>query len=442
MPDAVLDVLWYPLPAFVQDLLIFAGLLAPLIVVAAVLWRGFAFGPLLRAMLWRYRGTNAVFVVLIALAVGVGAALIAQERGIREGTARAADGFDLIVAAPGSEITVLLAAVYLQPSDVALIEGPLFSEIESHPRVRLAAPLAYGDSWEGRVIVGTIAPFIDHLSGPLAEGRLFEIPDEGVVGARVPLALGDEITPAHGFGEAADTEGHLGTSVRIVGRMAPTGTPWDEAILVPVEQVWITHGLANGHAPDKPLSHIGPPYSADHFPGTPAVLVVPEELYMAFSLQSTFTRPDAMAFLPGAVLSQLLTVLGDVRAAMSALALVTQGLVAVAVIAGLLLLTRLFARQLALLRALGAPGRFIFGVVWSYATVLIVVGAVLGLIVAALTTGAVSSYLTAQTGILIEARLRWPELHLAAGFVSAASLIALLPGWRVLRRNLTADLRG
>ena len=34
----------------------------------------------------------------------------------------------------------------------------------------------------------------------------------------------------------------------IVGRMRPTGTPWDRAIVVPIEYNWSVHGLGTGHA--------------------------------------------------------------------------------------------------------------------------------------------------------------------------------------------------
>ncbi len=48
------------------------------------------------------------FVLVIALAVGFAAAITAQERALRQGSARAADRFDLVVAAPGSQTDLLL----------------------------------------------------------------------------------------------------------------------------------------------------------------------------------------------------------------------------------------------------------------------------------------------------------------------------------------------
>ena len=102
--------------------------------------------------------------------------------------------------------------------------------------------------------------------------------------------------------------------------MAPTGTPWDRSILIPVETVWETHGLANGHAPSDE-GRIGPPFDAEHFPGTPAVVVRASELWANYALRSEFTLDgETMAFFPGTVLSNLYIVMGDVRQSMPKLA--------------------------------------------------------------------------------------------------------------------------
>ena len=76
-----------------------------------------------------------------------------------------------------------------------------------------------------------------------------------------------------------------------------------------------------------------------------------DELWANYALKSEFTRNDAMAFFPGTVLAQLHGLLGDIRQVMSVMAVVTQILVTAGVLAGLLVLSRLFARALALLRA-------------------------------------------------------------------------------------------
>lgn len=431
---------WYGLPVVAQDALWFVLLLLPAILAGvAVVWSYRPFS-LVRAMIWRYRWTNALFVLLIAVSVGLGVGLIAQERGIRKGTARAAEKFDLVVTAPGSEVQMMLATVYLQPVDVPLIDGETYDAIATNENVALAAPIAYGDSYRESSVIGTTAAFVTHLSGDLTDGRMFQAVDEAVVGARVPLDVGDSFTPSHGVGDGAEEHAHDGVSLRVVGRMAPTGNPWDKAILVPVESVWKVHGLPLGHRPERD-GQIGPPFDPDYFPGTPAILVRADQLWANYALRSEFTTERTMAFFPGAVLSQLHGLLGDVRQVMSVMAVVTQLLVAAGVLAGLAVLIRLYARRLALLRALGAPDRFVFSVVWTYAATLIGAGAVLGIGVGLAAVGIISRIVTARTDILVEATLGWPEFHLVAGFVSLTVLIALLPAFAALSRDVIADLR-
>ena len=430
---------WQGLPARAQDALILLALLAPVAILGAVLLRGYAVWPPLAGLLRRHAGVNAVFVALIAVSVALGTALLSQERALREGSARAARPFDLVVAAPGSEVTAMLAAVYLQPADMPLIDGPTYAAIAGDPQVALAAPIAFGDSYEGAPVVGTTAAFVAHLGG-LAEGRAFEDRLEAVAGATATVAIGAAFEPAHGVIEAEEGA-HGGLRYTVVGRMPPTGSPWDRALLVPVESVWEVHGLADGHGlPDA--EPVGPPFDPAFFPGTPAALVVADSLGAAYQLRARFTTERTMAFFPGAVLFRLHGLLGDVGRAMQALTLVTQILVAAGVLTGLALLVRLIRTRLALFAALGAPRRFVMALCWSYAGALIGAGALLGLLLGLGTARILSAAIAARTQVALDATLGWTELHLVAGFASAASLLALLPALSALGRPAVGDLRG
>ncbi|TNC49905.1 ABC transporter permease [Rubellimicrobium rubrum] len=435
-----MDDLWLSLPVGAQDALVSLGLLLPGLLLGVLVVRGFQPWPLVRAMLGRFRGANAIFVLLIAAAVALGAGLTAQERALRQGSARAAERFDLVLGAPGSEISLVLAAVYLQPMDLPLLSGEVFAEVAADPEVDLAAPIAFGDSWNGAPVVGTTAGFVTHLAGDLAMGRMFADHGEAVAGAFAPVGMGDAVEPAHGQGEVAEHDAHGGTAYVVVGRMAPTGSPWDRAILVPVEAVWEVHALPTGHAPER-AEQIGPPFDPEWFPGTPAILVRADEVWANYALRDRYTRADVMAVFPGSVLASLHGLLRDMREAMSLMALVTQGLVVVAVLAGLSLLVRVFARGLALLRALGAPRRFVLAVVWSYAASLVGFGASLGLALGWMVAAVLSGLVTARTDVLVQARIGWTEVQLVTGFMSLALLLALLPSILASRRSPLNDLR-
>jgi len=430
--------LWNTLSTQAQDVLLFAALLLPLLMCGAVLLRGYAPAPLIRAMLWRFRWANIIFVLLIAISVGVGIGLLAEERGLRIGTAKAADKFDLVVSAPGSDLTMMLATVFLQPTVTPLLDGGAFAEVANHPRTESAAPLAFGDSYQGHPVVGTTANFIKHLADDQIEGRMFETIDEAVVGAKIDLPIGGHFEPSHGVADSV--EGGHGFNITVVGRMAPTGSPWDYALIVPVESVWDTHGLANGHAPDQ--THLGAPFDPEYFPGTPAIIVKADSLVGNYQLQSQFNRDlETMAFFPGGVLSKLYRIMGDMRQAMSIMALISQILVAVSVLLGMFILSRLFARQLGLLRAIGAPRRFVLSVVWSYATVMVITGSLLGVGLGLAASEVIGQIISERTQISVPTGLRWSELHLVAAFVSATSILSLIPAASALRGSILAALR-
>ena len=176
-----------------------------------------------------------------------------------KGSARASDRFDLVVAAPGSQTDLLLKVVFLQPGSVELIQGEVLRRLMSETRSEFVAPIAFGDSHDGDPVVGTIPAFVAHLAEGEIEGRVFSAIDEAVVGAKSPLAIGESFTVTHGHGAEALLGHQHGQSLTVVGRLPPTGSPWDRAVVVPVEFVWEVHGLGTGHGDEADDAHAGGP---------------------------------------------------------------------------------------------------------------------------------------------------------------------------------------
>jgi putative ABC transport system permease protein len=405
--------------------------------------------PLVTAMLRRDFTTGAVFVALIALAVGIAAAITAQERALRSGSARAADKFDLIVAAPGSQTDLLLKVVFLQPGSVELLSGPPLRRLLSEDRATFIAPIGFGDSFEGTPVVGTIPDFVDHLSGgQLIEGRMFAERTEVVVGAASPLEIGQAFHASHGHGAEALPGDHHPQELRVVGRMAPTGSPWDRALLVPIEFVWAVHGLPDGHTASAGGQHdgdhveqIGPPFDPDRLPGIPAAVVKPATIADAYGLRSAWRTSESMAFFPAEVLVALYELLGDVRVVMTALAIASQILLVGAVLAGILILMRLYRHRFAILRALGASRLYVFLVAWLFGFVLVAVGSALGLAVATAMTLIVSRVFERASGIALHAGIGVHEVAFAIAVAGLGAVLAAVPGVLVYRRPVVDGLR-
>jgi putative ABC transport system permease protein len=398
------------------------------------------------ASLRQYRFSALAFVLLIAAGTSLSVAIISQERALRTGSARAADRFDLVVAAPGSRTDALLTSVFLQPGAARLLSPEVTARLLNDPNASFVSPLAFGDSIQGAPVVGVTAPLVERLSNGLAEGRLFVSRQEAVVGSASPLTVGQRFRPAHGVhtqhepeDDDHDVDGHAhpdthDTVLTVVGRMMPTGSPWDRAVTIPVELVWEAHGLPSGHPEGS--TEIGAPFDPARTPGIPAAVVHAKTVASAYKLRQAYTTNDAMAFFPAEALIQLYSVVGDVRQLMSILAVITQALVLLAIVSSVVILLRLLVPQFVTLRALGAPRLYVFAASWGFMAALVLAGVAIGLLGGYALSFGISHWLSNRTGIALTPTLGETEALIGLAILSIGLVLALVPAARLQRRPL------
>ena len=400
----------------------------------------------LRAMRW-----GALFtILLIGIAVALGVALGAQERAMRQASARASDDFPLVIGAPSSQAQLILTAVYLQPEALPLIDGTILNTLANDPRVAGAAPLAYGDIVKGYPVVGTTENFVTRW-GRLkpVEGRLFSQENEAVIGNAVKLAIGDTVTPSHGVAGHASVPGevdeeeaghrHEHTSLTVVGRLPQLNSPWDRAILIPVESVWETHGLGNGHRVDGGV--LGAPFDAEKIPGVPAIVVKPAQVFQAYQLRSTYRQNGTMAVFPAEVLVQLYQAMGNVKDWLVFAAAINNLVVFLAILLLLVTLVGVRRRRYAILRALGATRSYVALVVGLGASVVMTTGCAFGLVLGWGGSLLLSKIITAQTGLVIDPRPGLDELGLVGLMIGLGTLCALVLAALASRGEPSAALR-
>ncbi len=385
--------------------------------------------------------------LVVALAIAIGVGVMAQERAIRKGSARAADGFDLLIGAPGSQTQLVLTTTFLQEAALPLMPGEILNDLKAKGGATWFAPLAFGDSDKGRAIVGTTIDFVTRGGKvALAEGAVFAKEDEAVVGADAGLKLGESFVPTHGHssahGENAENEiKHESHVYRVVGRLPRSGTPWDRAILVPVESVWETHGLPNGHRPGD--ERIGPPFDGEKIGGIPAIVVKAASVADAYRLRGLYRTGGAtMAVFPAEVLVDLYATMADVRDAMTWMALATQVLVLLAILVAVFAIFAGRKRQIAVLRALGAPKLFVFSALWLEVAVIVVVGALLGLAVGYGASSVFSWLAELRLGFALPVSLGVEELRMTLATVLVGLLLAILPAVIAYRQPVAAALKG
>ena len=405
--------------------------------------------PMIRADLKAMRWMAFGIVALVAVAVAAGIVIATAERGLRASSARAADDFPLLIGAPGSQTQLVLTTVYLQLEALPLMDGAVLRKVAVDPRAKDWAPIAYGDVVQGYPVVGTTTAFLTRW-GRIApvEGRAFAAEGEAVVGADVKLALGAKITPSHmvgahrSLGVAAPDEhdhAHEHTAYEVVGRLPRLNSPWDRAILVPVESVWETHGLGNGHAEGNEA--IGPPFEAETLPGLPAIVVKPASVPAAYAARQAYRQGGTTALFPAEVLVDLYVTMGDVRdvtvwiAALNAL--VVFGAVAALVFA----VSAARRKRYAVLRALGAPRSYLLAVVWLGATALVGLGAVAGLGAGWAATALLAGTMEARTGLAIAVRPEWADVLFALALMAVGGAFALIPAYAAARAPVEEGLR-
>lgn len=398
--------------------------------------------PVIFSILKRNPLANLLFAGLIGAALALALTLSLEERALRRASAAASERFDLIVGAPGSQIALLMSVVYLRPDPGPLLDAAMVSRLLGDADIAIAAPIGFGDSYRGIPILGTIAPFITHLSGELAEGRLFTRDDEALIGAKVALDIGTRIRPAHGPTRPDSEALHPhGEDLAIVGRMKATGTPWDRAIIVPIEQVWAVHGLAAGRPPES--DRLGPPFDASQLSGVPAFVVIAKDksVARAYALRQRYRGVSSTAFFPAEILVQLYAFLGDARQVMSLVAMAGQALVLAAILAAILAILQFNRKRLAILRALGASRRYVLLVIWGYVLVLLAAGIALGLAGGWALASVLAAFFSQQTGIVAKVALGWEEIWLGAATLGLGALLGLIPAIALYRRPLADALR-
>ncbi|TWF52833.1 ABC transporter permease [Neorhizobium alkalisoli] len=440
-----------------------------------------------------------VVVLLVALATALGVTVTLQERALRLGSARAADKFDLVVGAPGSETQLVLSSVFLQAAPLPLVSGDVLAKLAADPRVAWAAPIGFGDSFAGYPLVGTTRALISNTTTGFTEGRMFEKEGEAILGAAVNLPLGAEIKPMHGTA-ASGGETHAGVVYHVAGRLKPTGTPWDRAILVPLQAVWHVHGLGHAHEEgeheeaghdhadgdhdhDGEAQHAGEAAHAaevapatgetaansathaeehhddhDHHgtidadapimedygtdaPGLPAILVKPKTIADAYRLRQAYRTGGTLAVFPGEVLTSLYSTLGDAKFVLSAVAAGSQALVAAALVLVTVTHVAQRRRQIGALRAFGAPRLSVFTIAWAELFLMVALGICLGFLIGLAAARLIADAFTGQSGIVLPVEFTGQDVRSFLGLLIVAAILAAVPALLAYRQSPAKALR-
>ena len=339
-------------------------------------------------------------------------------------------GFDAVLGARGSKLQLVLNAIFHLEASPGNITAADFEMIRHHPAVKTAIPIALGDNFQGWRIVGTIEQlFADFERAPgkpyafSPGGRNFKIgTEEAVVGAYVARKLGWKVgttfKPYHGL--TFDPKAEHDELYTVVGILEPTGTPVDRVIWIPLEGVQ----TMSGH---NPLAATDLSAVLVQFRAPAAGLM----LDMMINKQGNRLT---LAFPIGAIVAELFNKISWVDKVLTLLAWVVAVVASGSVLVSIYNSMSARQRDLAILRALGAHRRTIFGAVIGEAAAIGAVGSLAGLVVFAVLASFVTSIIQAQTGVVLEP-LKWNPVFWwgPAVFIGLCAFGGLVPALKAYR---------
>jgi len=201
---------------------------------------------------WRYlahhRFKTAVLLSAVTLMIFLPAAtrLLVADSALAL-TARA-DHTPLLIGAKGSQLELVLNALYFHAERPPEITSQLLEEVRE-TGLATAIPLNTRFQARGAPIVGTSLDYFSFRGLDLAAGRMMGLLGECVIGANVArsqnVGVGDSLvsSPETVF----DLAGVYPLKMNIAGVLEPSGSADDDAVFVDVRTTWVIQGLGHGH---------------------------------------------------------------------------------------------------------------------------------------------------------------------------------------------------
>ena len=413
------------------------------------------------ALAWKSLMNRKGSVLLTLLAVALSVALFLgvdkARTGAREGFGNTISGTELIVGAPTGSVNLLLYSVFRMGSATAEISWPTYQEIAARPDVDWAVPISLGDSHRGFRVMGTTPDYFDHYKYGrnqdllLAEGEQFEDLFDAVIGADVAreldYTLGSPMVLSHGLGQADFGSGHENRPFRVVGILAPTGTPVDQTVHVSLEAITAIHvGWETGAK--NPLADNITEETIRSFDLTPKTVTA---IFLGLKRRGTIltTRREIntnrgeplMAIIPSQALAELWSVTAIAERALLAVSIFVIAVGVVSILTSILTSLNERRREMSILRAVGARPGHIFALLVLEAGLVGFLGAALGILLIHVLLAVVGPLISAHYGIsLIGTGPGLTDLYTLLAVTGAALLAGAIPAWMAFRRSLADGL--
>ena len=319
---------------------------------------------------------GSVSLTIIAMSVSIfvllGVEHIRQQT--KENFQSTVSGVDLIVGARTGSLNLLLYSVFRIGAPTNNVGWDSYTHVVSDPLVKWSIPISLGDSHKGYRVVGTTQGYFTHFSYGSRKrlefesgepfSKIFDVVLGSEVAEKLKYSIGANVVLAHGLGKTSFSL-HEDKPFRVVGILAPTGTPVDQSLQVSLLGMEAIH---NNQRVTQTLRETPININQIEFrqfqPKTiTAFMLGLTSKIASFKVQrkiNNFSAEPLTAILPGVALSELWQMMKVIE---NTLRLVSV-LILIAALLGLsaMMLASIRERryEIYLLRVIGAPPIFLF----------------------------------------------------------------------------------
>ncbi len=210
-----------------------------------------------KSLLW-HRGRSVTILLSLAITIWLPVTVRLVLDQFRREISQRANATPLVLGAKGSHIDLALHALYfdtLPPADTTMAEVESIDNLSTVNATAYAIPLHVRyrtqsrPGIEGALIVGTSPEYFEFRRLSVAEGQTISLLGDCVVGSNVATKMqlhpGDAIlsAPRNAFNLAGDYP----LKMKVVGVLAQSHSPDDDAVFTDVRTTWVIDGIGHGH---------------------------------------------------------------------------------------------------------------------------------------------------------------------------------------------------
>jgi len=394
--------------------------------------------------------------LLAIFSIAMGIALMSSVVSLREQAhknfTQVGLGVDAVLGPKGSPLQIVLNSLYHLETMPGKIRWPYYKKVLRHPIVESGIPFITGHSFGGfRVNAINKDFFLDFEYSPGktisfspergGKGRIFRADDESVAGwtaaKKLGIKLGSTFNPVCGV-KAGDPV-HADDNIKFVGIMAPTGTPHDRAIYIPLNAFYTLEGHGSEVAQmavDENYREISGAYLKIKRIRGGAIHPGIQELQYNINQSKS-----AQFVVPNKVLPRLFNVIGWVDLVLLAIAALVTVLAALFLFVVLINALREQRRDIALMRSLGATRKTVFGLIISESLIISVLGGVLGLLLGHIIVAVGSHFIKVETGLMFSfTYISSVDILLLPGLIVLGIAAGMIPAVQAYRLSVLENI--